>query len=220
MWWPRASALKVRSGFRKLMRQQKVRALNRVRDAVRCSSRRPGARRSLKRGRLGLSLLVPLALGGCLQPMYGQFAEGGPGLDAELRAIAIEPIPDRLGHYLGNDLVFDLNGTGSHPQPRYRLYVTLNESVQTPVLDTISGLSTAATVVINAAYRLEVFDTGLPVTKGTAFVFKSYDRTSQRFADVRAARDAEIRDAKQLSNLLRVKLAAALAERRLGEAPH
>ncbi len=176
---------------------------------------RAAARRAAR-----LLALVPLlALAGCLQPLYGQLAEGGPGLDAELRGIAVEPIPDRFGHYLGDDLVFDLNGTGSHPQPRYRLFVSVNESVQTPVIDTISGISTSATVVINAVYRLEAFDTGLPITHGTAFVFKSYDRTSQRFADVRAARDAEIRDAKQLSNLLRVRLAAALAERRLGEAP-
>ena len=167
---------------------------------------------------LGLILVgaATLALAGCVQPMYGQFAEGGPGLQAEMQAIAIEPIPDRIGHYLGDDLIFDLNGTGSHPLPKYRLFVTLNEGVQTPLIDTVSGRASSATVVINAVYRLETFDTGLPVTKGTAFVFKSYDRTSQRYSDVRAARDAEISDAKQLSDLLRLRIAAALSERRLG----
>ena len=151
-----------------------------------------------------------LALGGCLQPMYGNFAEGGPGLQAEMQAIAIEPIPDRIGHYLGDDLIFDLNGTGSHPIPKYRLFVTLNEGVQTPLIDTVSGRASAATVVINADYKLVSVATGFALTKGTAFVFKSYDRTSNRFADVRAARDAEIKDAKQLSDQLRIRLAAAL----------
>ncbi len=155
-----------------------------------------------------------LALGGCLAPMYGQFAEGGPGLQTDLQAIAIEPIPDRIGHYLGDDLVFALNGTGSHPTPRYRLFVTLNEAVQTPLIDTVSGRASAATVVINAVYKLEDFVTGLPVTTGTAFVFKSYDRTSERFSNIRAARDAEIRDAKELAEQLRLRLAAALSERR------
>jgi LPS-assembly lipoprotein len=162
------------------------------------------------------ALLLALPLAGCLQPMYGQFAEGGPGLDTELRAIAVEPIGDRIGHYLGDDLVFALNGTGSHPAPKYRLFVTLNEASQTPLIDTVSGRASSATVVVNATYRLEDFVTGLPVTRGTAFVFKSYDRTSQRYADVRAARDAEIRDAKQLADLLRLRLAAALADRRAG----
>ena len=162
---------------------------------------------------LAPSFALPLA--GCLQPMYGQFAEGGPGLQSELQTIAIEPIPDRIGHYLGDDLVLELNGTGSHPLPKYRLFVTLNEGVQTPLIDTVSGRASAATVVINANYRLESFETGLTVTNGTAFVFKSYDRTSQRFADVRAARDAEIQDAKQLADLLRLRLAAALSDQNI-----
>ena len=160
---------------------------------------------------LAAALVSSLALGGCLQPMYGQFAEGGPGLQRELQAIAVEPIPDRIGHYLGDDLIFDLNGTGSHVTPKYRLFVTLNETVQTPLIDTVSGRASSATVVTNAVYRLVAADTGLPITNGTAFVFKSYDRTSQRFADLRAARDAEIHDAKQLSDQLRIRLAAALS---------
>ena len=55
-------------------------------------------------------------------------------------------------------------------------------------------------------------DTDLPLTRGTAFVFKSYDRTSERFANIRAARDAEIRDAKRLSDQIRIRLAAFLAD--------
>ena len=162
------------------------------------------------------ALAASLGLGGCLAPEYGQFAEGGPGLQTELQDIAVEPIPERIGHYLGDDLVFAFNGTGSHPTPRYRLFVTLNESVQTPLIDTVSGRASSATVVINAVYKLEDFVTGLPITKGTAFVFKSYDRTSQRFSNIRAARDAEIQDAKELSEQLHLRIAAALNERRQG----
>ena len=43
-------------------------------------------------------------------------------------------------------------------------------------------------------------------------MFKSYDRTSERFANIRAARDAEIHDAKQLSDQLRIRLAAFLTD--------
>ena len=160
--------------------------------------------------RLPAAILLALPLAGCLQPMYGQFAEGGPGLQTDLQGIAIEPIPDRIGHYLGDDLVFALNGTGSHPTPKYRLFVTLNEAVQTPLIDTVSGRASSATVVINAVYKLEDFVTGLPVTQGTAFVFKSYDRTSERFSNIRAARDAEIRDAKVLADQLTTQIAARI----------
>ena len=160
-----------------------------------------------------VALACALPLAGCFQPLYGNFSAGGPALQHELRAIAIEPIPDRLGHYLGDDLVFDLNGTGSHVPPKYRLFVTLTEAVQTPLIDTVSGRASSATVVINANYRLVTADTALPIDRGTVFVFKSYDRTSERFANIRAARDAEIQDAKQLSDQLRIRLASLLTER-------
>lgn len=165
----------------------------------------------LRHVRQSLALVAALALGGCLQPMYGQLSEGGQNLQGDLQAIAIEPIPDRIGHYLGDDLIFDLNGTGSHVPPKYRLFVTLNESSQTPLVDTVTGIATSSSVVINADYRLVQAGTGLPIAKGHAFVFKSYDRNSDRYGNVRAARDAEIQDAKQLSDQLRIRLAAALS---------
>ena len=159
-------------------------------------------------------MAAPLALGGCLQPMYGQFSAGGAGLDDQLKLIAIEPIPDRIGHYLGDDLIFELNGSGSHPTPRYRLFVSLDESVQTPLIDTVTGLQSAATIVINANYRLERIDTGADLTHGKSFVLKSYDRTSERFANIRAARDAEIQNAQQLADELRIRIASYFAEHR------
>ena len=166
--------------------------------------------------RQSLALVAVLALGGCLQPMYGQLSEGGKDLQGDLQAIAIEPIPDRIGHYLGDDLIFDLNGTGSHVTPKYRLYVTMTETSQTPLIDTVSGIATASSVVVNADYRLVQVGTGLPVTSGHAFVFKSYDRNSDRYGNVRAARDAEIQDAKALSDQLRIRLAAALSHHPAG----
>ena len=78
----------------------------------------------------------------------------------------------------------------------------------------MSGRASSGTLVVNADYRLIDAVTGLPITKGTCYVFKSYDRTSERFANIRAARDAEIRDAKQLSDQVRIRLATALSQGR------
>jgi LPS-assembly lipoprotein len=160
-------------------------------------------------------IAAALTLGGCFQPMYGNLSAGGPDVNAELQAIAIEPIPERIGHYLGDDLVFDLNGTGSHVPPKYRLFVTLHEGANTPLIDTVAGIATAATVTLNADFRLVPIGGGDPIVKGTALVIASYDRNSGRYGNIRAARDAEIRDAKQLSDQLRIRLAAALATRHL-----
>jgi LPS-assembly lipoprotein len=51
------------------------------------------------------------------------------------------------------------------------------------------------------------------IYKGTAAVVASYDRTTQRFSSVRAARDAEIRDAERLADEIRTRIAAFFATR-------
>jgi LPS-assembly lipoprotein len=51
------------------------------------------------------------------------------------------------------------------------------------------------------------------VATGSAFAVTSYERSSQRFANLRAARDAEIRSARALAEQIRVRLAADLARR-------
>lgn len=160
--------------------------------------------------RIALLAATCSLLAGCLRPMYGELAAGGPALQSELQSIAIEPIPDRIGHYLGDDLIVALNGTGSHPSPRYRLFVALNEGVQTPLIDTVSGRASAATLVVNADYRLVTYESNLLVKSGRAFVIKSYDRTSERFSNIRAARDAEIQNAKQLADQIQLQLASFL----------
>ncbi len=156
-------------------------------------------------------LSVALALGGCFQPLYGGAAGGQ--LRDELSAIAVDPIPDRLGHYLANELVFALNGTGSTVFPKYRLTIAARERVQSPVIDTISGRATAGTIVVDAEYRLAPVGGGEAIAQGVAFSAASYDRTNQRFANIRAARDAEIRDAKALAEQIKTRLASALSSK-------
>ncbi|MGP0058946.1 MAG: hypothetical protein ACLPID_06650 [Beijerinckiaceae bacterium] len=169
-----------------------------------------------KRRTLALALLAWLPavlLAGCLQPVYGPLSEGGGTMAGELQAIAVDPIPNRLGHYLGDELIFALNGTGSQVIPKYHLIVTVRQSAGTALIDTVTGYPTASTVLVAADYRLVPVAGGDPVIKGTASVAASYDRTSQRFADVRASRDAEIRDARSLAEVIRAQLVAALAGR-------
>ncbi len=157
------------------------------------------------------ALLVAFALSGCVQPLYGPLSAGGD-VAGELQAIEVTPIPNRLGHYLGNELIFALNGTGSHVPPKYRLKVTVKESLQTPLIDTVTGYPTAATVVVNADYVLVPVQGGEPIAKGQAVAAVSYDRTSQRYANLRAARDAQIRGAKMLAEQIRNRIASVLAK--------
>ena len=155
-------------------------------------------------------LLLGAGLSGCFQPLYGEAAH--PGLVEDLRAIEVAPIPNRVGHYLAEDLIADLNGTGqTTSQPKYRLVVTISLGTQTPTVNSEINVATSATVTGDASYTLIKVDGGSVVLQGTASEAAAYDRTTQRYADLRAARDAEIRIARAISSEISLRLATALA---------
>ncbi len=83
--------------------------------------------------------------------------------------------------------------------------------MQTPILDTVTGRATSATVIVDADYKLVTVPEGVEVTKGIASGVASYDRFSNRLSNVRAARDAEIRDAKVIADSIRTRVSMALA---------
>jgi LPS-assembly lipoprotein len=160
--------------------------------------------------RAALVVTTSLMLSACFKPMYG--GPEGAALQSDLQAIAIDPISERAGHYLGNELRFLLNGTGSEVAPRYRLQIVLRERIQASLVDSVTQRATAGAIVIDADYKLIPIGGGAPITSGVAFTFASYDRSSQRFANIRAARDAEIRDAKVLADQIKTRIAMALAK--------
>ena len=148
-------------------------------------------------------------LAGCFQPLYSKSAH--PGLVEDLRAIQVVPIKDRVGHYLADDLSTDLNGTGQSPPPKYRLTVTVTLGTQTPTVNSELNVATSATVTGEANYTLNKVDGGVEVLKGNASAAAAYDRSQQRYDDLRAARDAEIRLARALSSEISLRVASALA---------
>ena len=128
-----------------------------------------------------------------------------------MRAIEVAPIPNRIGHYLVEDLIADLNGTGQTASPpKYRLVVT----VSTRNADADSQFGDQRRVVGDVDRRCELLarskvDGGAEVLKGNATAAAAYDRTTQRYADLRAARDAEIRVARALSSQISLRLASS-----------
>jgi LPS-assembly lipoprotein len=156
------------------------------------------------------ALLLAGGLSGCFQPLYGEASH--PGLVEDMRAIEVAPIPNRVGHYLAEDLIADLNGTGQTASPpKYRLVVTISLGTQTPTVNSEINVASSATLTGDATYSLIKVDGGKEVLRGTATEAAAYDRTTQRYADLRAARDAEIRVARALSSTISLRLATALA---------
>lgn len=158
---------------------------------------------------LPLLFLIP---GGCMQPLYQQtsLTEGGTPLALSLASIRLEPISDLLGHYLENQLRFNLNGSSLQATPLYSLSITFQERHRTTLIDTTLDMATAGTVVVDADYVLKRLSDDKIITKGTVFTAASYDRTNNHFSNIRASRDAEIRDAKALADQIFIRLAAAL----------
>ena len=169
----------------------------------------------LRRLLRGVIVLGPLALGlsGCFRPLYGGAAGGA--LQASLASIEVEPIvlPERLGHYLRQELAFDLDGIGMPARKTHKLAITVTTANVAPTVDSGTGRADATTLTAAATYTLVAIEGGVPVTQGRAVASASYDRSPQRFAIVRAARDAEIRVARTLAEQIRTRLAAALAAR-------
>ena len=157
----------------------------------------------------GAVVLLAGGLAGCFQPLYSEAAH--PGLVEDLRAIEVAPINERVGHYLAEDLIADLNGTGSTPAPKYHLTVTISLGTQTPTVNSEINTASSATMTGQATYTLIKVDGGAKVLTGNASAAAAYDRTTQRYADMRAARDAEIRIARALSSEISLRLASALA---------
>ncbi len=157
-----------------------------------------------------LALAAPLA--GCIQPLYGPNLDGTSNA-AELRAVEVDEIPERIGHYVRNELIYGFNGTGAQVTPRYRLKVKLSERVQTPIYNTTTSFSTSATVVVDANYSLMTLPDNVEIAKGVAQALASYDRFTARFTNIRAARDAEIRDAKVIADSIRTRIAIDMATR-------
>ncbi len=174
---------------------------------------------------LGTGLLIAalsLGLAGCFRPLYGQPEFGGLAVQNGLQGIKVEIEGERLAHYLRNELEFGLRGGASDTGPlTHRLVITTRQAVSSAIVDRITGAAESATLTLDANYQLfrimPTTPTTTPpppnpaITSGAAKVVVSYDRSAQRFASIRSARDAEIQSARQMAEQIKTRIAAYLA---------
>lgn len=85
------------------------------------------------RARAFVALGALLGLTGCFQPLYGEAAH--PGLTEAMREVEVKPIPDRIGHYLQDDLISRMNGSGETPKAKYTLSVSVSRNVLAPTIE-------------------------------------------------------------------------------------
>ncbi len=161
---------------------------------------------------VGVSLMAT-GLAGCIRPLYAPTTAStqGGSVRSALSSIDVPTIPDRLGHTLRNELVFLLEGREDSGPKRFRLLVATNESVVNTIVNSDVQRADVASVQASANYRLVSAIDGALITGGSATGFATYERSAQRFSNLRAARDAQLRVAKFLAEQIHMQLATKLA---------
>jgi LPS-assembly lipoprotein len=164
------------------------------------------------RAALAVALLfLPAACG--FEPLYA--TRGGRSAAAELAEIKVNPIPERLGQQLRNELLERLNPRGPAARQRYALDVKLTE-IRTELDLRRDATSTFAKLEVVADYRLTDLETGKVVLTGQSKFASSYNLLRQTFANISAAEDARARGAREISEDLRLRLADFMATRSSG----
>ncbi|MGO4408237.1 LPS assembly lipoprotein LptE [Bosea sp. RAF48] len=166
-----------------------------------------------RRALLAAAFVAAALAGGCFQPLYSENTKStvGGNVKTALRTIEIPEIKGLIGHYFRNELVFEFDGGGEpDAQRKLRLEANIAESVEVVTVDYINGRADSAVLVATATWKVTRIGTGEVVSSGTNSVRAPYERSGQRFATVRAARDAQIRAAKNLATIIRGQIAADL----------
>jgi LPS-assembly lipoprotein len=153
-----------------------------------------------------------LTLGGCFTPLYGPDPSGGPSMADKLSAVAVEPINSRIGVQLRNELIFGLTGGGAPAAPAYTLSVAVASSVESSIIDAETSKPQIDTVRLTGNFTLKDTASGEIVLSSRQFALTTYDRGLQRFAAVRAQRDAENRAATVLADQIKTQLAIHFAK--------
>ncbi len=173
------------------------------------------------RSRPLFALGLALFLAGCFQPLYGQYSPtGGPTLRNALAGVEVLQIeapkgsPEaRIAVELRNSLLFELTGGGGGAPQTHRLAIRVRPTRQAIIVDIATGRNEAIITGINAEYALTEIATGKTVIRDTTFSRVSADvpGQQQRFAQMRANRDAEDRAARVIAEQIRTRLASYLA---------
>jgi LPS-assembly lipoprotein len=164
---------------------------------------------------LALSAVLGAAAlaGGCLQPLYAENTRSvtGGSIKDTLKEVEVPEIKGLIGHYLRNELVFELDGGGEPDRTkRLKFDTRIAEAIEVVTVDYANGRADSAILVATATWTVTEVGSGKVVSRGMNVVRAPYERSSQRFAAVRAARDAQIRAAKNLATLIRWQMAADL----------
>jgi LPS-assembly lipoprotein len=164
---------------------------------------------------LATALGLPMAITGCgWEPLYAD-RQTGPA-DAELRAIKVMPISERIGQNLELALRSSLNPAGEPTPQRYVFRATLT-LIRSNLGVTTQGLGTRARLDVYANFNLADTKTGTTVFTGTSHVADSFDLEANEYTNVVAENDAGTRSVEELRRDIMTRLTLFM-QRRVAQA--
>ena len=140
--------------------------------------------------------LIAVSLGGCgWTPMYADFATGPA--DADMRAVRVAPIPERIGQKLAIALRDSLNPGGEPTPPRYLLSVTL-QVVRLDLGVLTQGIGTRGRLDVYAKFTLtDTVAKTVPLSL-TSHANESFDILANLYSNVVTEEDARTRAVEEL----------------------
>ncbi len=159
----------------------------------------------------GGAILFAFVLAGCgFRPLYGS-SGAEPGIAGTLSQVYVEPIPDRVGYQLRNELLDLFNATGSPADAAYRLKLTLSEEEQAVALQQNTNI-TRYNYTLKAHYELFPRGSTAAAKAGDVTTLTAYNVAAAPYlyATVTAERDAKDRAANDLAERIRIAVAVFL----------
>ena len=155
-----------------------------------------------------------LTLGGCgFRPLYGPDREGDAPVNAELAAIRVGPVADRVGQVLRQELErrFQASGTA---QARYTLILGFQVAAELQGFRR-DGSPSRVRYTYSVPYTLNTMAVPpVPIATGTATAFDAYNIPDQQFfAGIQSSNAASRRLVQELARDITERLAVVLRDR-------
>lgn len=167
----------------------------------------------MPRAAAALALGLAVLLAGCgFEPLYGK-RQGERGTTADLAAVEVGPIPDRLGQQVRNRLLDLLTPRGGRERPRYRLDVLLKQE-KTGVLVESDDTASRINLTLSADFALIDLQSRQRIFDGRTRTIAAYNITRADYANLVAERDATRRAAESVADEITDRIAVFFKRQR------
>lgn len=165
-----------------------------------------------------LTVCLSLALSACgFEPLYVERKSGDKwyyhgefdtSITEEMAQIKVEPISDRLGQMIRNELTDSFTPKGAPEKARYRLVISSvdKEVVQQALRDDITATRERVRYKVN--YYLYDLESGEELVKGNSLAYLSYDILANPYSTTFAQKKIEKDAAKIIANDISLRMGA------------